>query len=219
MSRGFCYSGPDNSQDVWRSYRVSAETFLTASGVLVDSIFSDCGSISHIAQPEFVFYYALAHGSSSKFLCEPNQQCTAKQIATYLEPRGRMGFAFLGHCHGMVETGEGSFSHIFRKGRESGSVTIGYYKAEQSEGWRFSLQWQQRLFSYLGQALSFGDAFDEAVADYPEIEEMVRLVGDRELTLEAAKVVREKEEEQKEETPGCRMIAFLTRIFRYLFHS
>ena len=219
MSRGFCYSGPDHSQDVWHSYRESAEIFFTSCGVSIDSMFSDCGSISYIKQSEFVFYYALAHGSSHEFLCEPGRKCTAEQMTKYLEQRGRMGFAFLGHCHGMVETGQGSFSHIFRKGRKSGTVTIGYYKAEQSEGWRFSLDWQEHLFLYLRQGMSFGDAFGEAVADYPEVEEMVQLVGDRELTLDAAKIVREKEDEQKEEKPSCWLIAFLTRIFRYLFHS
>ena len=216
MSRGFCYSGPDGSRDVWQRWRSSAEIFFTSSGLSVDSIFNNCGSISRIAQPDFVFYYALAHGSSYEFLCEPGRKCTAEQMVKYLEQRGRMGFAFLGHCHGMVETGLGSFSHIFRKGKKSGTVTIGYYKAEQSEGWRYSLRWQERMLSYLRQGMTFGDAFDEAVADYPEVEEMVRLVGDRELTLDAAKTVRERE--GKPSFLGW-LIAFLVRIFKSLLRS
>lgn len=214
MSKGFCYSGPDDSVDVWRYYRTSAETFFTSSGLSVNSIFSNCGSIPRIAQLEFVFYYALAHGSSYKFLCEPGRKCTSAQMLKYLKQRGMMGFAFLGHCHGMVNTGPGSFSHIFRKGKNSGTVTIGYYKAEQSEeGWPLSLRWQERLFSYLGQGMTFGDAFDEAVADYPEVEEMVRLAGDRELTLDAAKIIQERE---KETTFLDCLIAFLMSIFRGL---
>jgi len=107
------------------------------------------------------------------------------------------GFGFLGHCHAMVKIGPGSFSHVFRKGKDTGTVTVGYYKAEQSEGWWYSLHWQERFFLYLRQGMTFGEAFDEAGSDYPEVEEMVRILGDHELDLDAAKTIREEREERK----------------------
>lgn len=120
-----------------------------------------------------------------------------------------MGFAFCGHCHSHVKTGRGTFSHCFRKGRIEGTITVGYYKAEQSEGWRFSYQWQERLFSYLKEGWTFGEAFEEATAEYPEIAEMVRMVGDPNLTLEEAKQRREKEEE---ETKGCCIARMISKM-------
>ena len=196
--KGFTYSGTHgNGEDVWRNYRESAFRFFQECGLTVSSHFSDCSSISQISDPDFVFYYALAHGDYNSYVCEPGKSCTSNNIQDYLKDRGRMGFAFCGHCHSHVKTGSGTFSHCFRKGMTDGTITIGYHKAEQSEGWRFSLQWQESLFSYLKDGMTFGEAFDEATADYPEIAEMVRFVGDTNLTLEQAKQRREKEEEKK----------------------
>jgi hypothetical protein len=197
---GFTYSGPDNGQDVWYNWRESARRFFDDCGLSVSSYFSDCSSISQISDPDFVFYYALAHGDYNSYVCEPGKSCTSDNVQDYLKDRGRMGFAFCGHCWSHVKTGSGTFSYCFRKGKTDGTVTIGYYKADESEGWRFSLQWQEQLFSYLKDGLTFGEAFEEATADYPEIAEMVRFVGDTSLTLEGAKQKREKEVVEKK---GC----------------
>jgi len=212
MTRGFCYSGPDNSQDVWHNHRSSAEGFFRDCGLNVESAFSKCDSIARISAPEFTFYYALAHGTPHEFLCSDNQKCRAKQIAAYFGRRASIGFAFLGHCHAMVDSGPGSFSHVFRKGELRETVTIGYHKAEESEGWRFSLPWQKHLFSYLKQGMTFGDAFEEANADYPEVEEFVRLVGDRELTVSQATLI--KDVQQGENEAGS--LDWLGRLLRLL---
>lgn len=204
--KALCYSGPHEGQDVWNNYRKSAEKWFQDYGLEITSAFSDCQAIAQISSPEFVFFYALAHGDYQKFMCEPNKYCTADHLENYLKDRGRMGFAFLGNCWSHVKTGKGTTSYAMRKGRED-VTTIGYYKAEQSAGWLYSLEWQEKLFSYLKDGMTFGDAFDEATADYPEIADMVRIAGNKKLTLEEAKKVREKEEEIKQ---GC----FLRRLLK-----
>jgi len=194
VAKGFCFSGPHEGQDVWRLYREDAEAWFRDYGLEVASAFNDHRKlVEGLSDPETVLFYVLAHSEYRFFVCaEGPKLFWACDIDQCLKERGRLGFAFLGNCWSHVKTGEGTTSYACRKGFND-VTTIGYYKAEESEGWRYSLKWQQKLFSYLKLGLNFGDAFDEAVADYPEIGEMVRIAGNRNLTLEAAMMLREKE--------------------------
>jgi len=190
--KGFAYSGPDQGKDIWYRYRESAEKFFKDSGLEVSSHFADCPAIAQISSPQFVMYYAIAHGDYQSFECETGKACTASDIQNYMKDRGRMGFAFLGHCRAMVKTGWGTFSQAFSKGYSKEVVIIGYYYADKSAGWKNSLKWQERLFFYIREGMKLGEAFSEACADYPEVKEMVKFVGDKDLTLEGIHV-REKE--------------------------
>lgn len=195
--KALTYSGPHDGGDVWKLYRESATRFFEECGLNVSSYFSDCSKIAEVSDPLVVFYYALAHGGYDSFVCQLGRSCSVNEVREYLANRGRMGFAFCGHCWSHVKTGPATFSWTFRKGQVENTVTVGYYKAEQHlDGWRVSLLWQERFFSYLRQGMTFKESFDEAIADYPQIKDMVRMAGDGNLTLEAAKQLREAEIEQ-----------------------
>jgi len=196
MVDSLCYSGPHDGEDVWRIFRQSAERFFTEIGLSLDSAFSDCSFLEKLAERNITFLYEIAHGGYENFLCSINKLFTVRDAERLFANRGRIGFAFLANCWSHVKTGKGSISYAVRKGYLENTVTVGYYKAEEHpEGWRVSLSWQNRFFEYLKQDFNFGEAFDEAVADYPEIKPMIRMAGNRTLSLAQAKIVREFEPE------------------------
>jgi len=201
QNESISYSGPHDSADVWLTYRENANKWFRELGLSVITDAINFNAIGQIGQPEFTFYYCIAHGDWRVFIADPNNVCTVDNIREYLKDRGRFGFAFLGQCRAMVKIGSGSFSYTFRKGKSEKTVTIGYYKADECpDGWRYSFQWQDRMFSYLKQGLNFKEAYDEAIADYPSVGPMVRFVGDESLTLSESTTIMEKEEEERK---GC----------------
>ena len=185
-------------QDPWINYRKNAAYWFTNWGFSTWSAFapskSDHGAA--IRNGEYNYRYAIAHGNQYRFQTRKNLWITASDISKWMSGggggppverpdsgRAPMWFAFLGHCWGMVSTGSGTLSYAFRKGQLKDTVTIGYYKAEESSGWKYSLYWQKKLFSKVNTGVTWKEAYDYAVTCYPECKSMVRFVGDENMKI------------------------------------
>lgn len=185
-TKGLAYSGPYDGQDAWQHYRESAERWFESLGLEVISGVSNCGLIGQsLSDPEVLFYYALAHGDYSRYVCGSNM--TPALIDGYMQNRTPITFAFIGHCGGMCRVGSGTFSRALRKGEMESTGTVGYCDMDSSKcagAWSKSLIWQNKLFDYLSAGLSLGEAFEESIADYPECNDCMRMCGDNNLKLE-----------------------------------
>jgi len=149
---------------------------------------------SHIQSTETAVFYELAHGDSYHFgnwcsLIDDSYEYTfASDISSWIQGYTPMPFTFIGSCGGMCEVGPGSFSDAFRKGSMIGTVTIGYCGMGSSpcgdECWYDDAKnWQDKLFNYLNDGQTVGDAFTNALTDYPSCVDCVRLWGDESLIL------------------------------------
>lgn len=53
----------------------------------------------------------------------------------------------------------------------------------KSEGWQYSLEWQDYMFSKMDEGYTMKEAFDLACSYYPKISNAVKFVGDKNLTV------------------------------------
>ena len=143
------------------------------------------------------FYACFAHGGyESAWL--GNEQGTQIDICSVggggcdlvvegvLADRGRMRFAFLGHCGAMESTGEGTFEFTFRKGQSEKTTVIGL-KHTTDTSWAAFHQWHPTFLKDLDENRDkkIGDAYDDACDSYPDIMGHIDITGDREQTLRA----------------------------------
>lgn len=176
----------DSWPDPWSQYRENALYWYNKWGFSTWNVFAPPFNQHSIYIQDNLckFRYALAHGGSFSFCTCKELWVTASNIASWMVNRDKMTFAFLGHCGGMCNTGSGTLSYAFRKGSLSSTVTIGYCGMESDlVCWANSLNWQKKLFEKADTGVTWKDAFDYALACYPECSATIRFVGDETLTL------------------------------------
>jgi len=216
--KGFCYSGPHEGVDIWHGWRESAEKWFKEYGLEIISGFNDCALIGRsVSNPEVLFYYALAHGGSTVYTCGVGKSMTASTLKSYMQNRPKMTLAFIGHCGGMCSTGGTTFSNALRKGSMEGTGTFGYCDMATdkcNDAWRKSLIWQERLFEYLKQGMTFGDAFEESIADYPECEGCMRFCGDESAKVEGGEVANIPYKVTVELEPETKKYDVLVQVFK-----
>lgn len=198
---GFSMTGPTSPcTGGWIAWYENAESWFETMGYPTDlALRPDKATIqSHIQSTETAVFYELAHGSSYYFSsgCSGGayENTYASDISSWIQDYTPMPFTFLGSCGGMCDVGPDSFSDAFRKGSMTGTVTIGYCGMgscpcdlecwyDATTGVYYALEWQDALFSYLNEGQTVGDAFTNALADYPMCVDCVRLWGDESLIL------------------------------------
>jgi hypothetical protein len=187
--KALAVSGPDSGMDVWKTWRTYAAAALAELGFDVKSAFfpneiSDVEIREAIQSPETKAVYGIAHGGS--YTC---YLYSSTQIQSWLSGRDKMPFTFLGHCDGMCQLD--GFSSAFRKGSVEGAATVGYCGMSTSacaSAWSKSWAWQNSFFQYLIQGEKCGDAFEMAIADYPECADCIRFAGDENLILKGGEM-------------------------------
>jgi len=184
----FLLSGYHNSAspDEWRRFRENASDWFQEWSDLTFSWSLPLPTIisEYVSDPGIQLYYAIAHGSSSRFQADSaGSYYRASATEVDMEDRDPMLFAFIGHCEGMTQTGSGSFSYAFRKGSMTNTVTVGYSGMGSSPGWPDALDWQDCMFEGMDEGRTIRDAFDLACAQYPRIASNVVFVGDPNLKL------------------------------------
>jgi hypothetical protein len=100
-----------------------------------------------------------------------------------MEDREPMKLAILCCCSAMSYTGPGSLSYEFRKGSMNGTVAIGYFKMESCPNWYQSLDWQDFMFEHIDKGFTVKKAYDRACAEYPQLADYVRFIGDPDLII------------------------------------
>lgn len=176
----FSLTGPwyENPCDgAWHGWYESAEYWFNLMGYSCEGIvWPTKGHIqSHIQNTSTGMFYELAHGGSSYFaggcIGESNFEYTnASDIESWIAAYPKMPFAFIGSCGGMCHTGDGSFSHEFRKGNLTNTATVGYCGMAETWCalcWDYSILWQDALFQYMYMGWTVKAAFNQALADYP----------------------------------------------------
>ena len=186
--KGFSLSGYDSEYgpDCWKRWRLSADKWFKKWCESTISISSPAPqTISYyIRDKNVLFFYELAHGDSFLFQADrEGSYYTSSMLHEDMKERGPMKFAFIGSCEGMRFTGEGTFSYEFRKGKKTGTVTIGYVGMAECPGWSVSLQWQENMFRKMDEGMTVKEAFDLASAYYPAIANCVKFVGDENLRV------------------------------------
>ena len=137
------------------------------------------------------FYYCIAHGDyRSAWL--GNEQGTQIDICAVsgwwcdlvvrdlMANRGRMRFAFLGHCGAMEVTGKDTFEYEFRKGESEKTTIIGY----KFGGYGYTT-WTKAFLEDMdkNRDKKIGDCFDDTCDLYPDSIGKIVLTGDRNQTL------------------------------------
>jgi len=179
------YNSPD-SPDPWIGFRKSADKwFKKWCNSTISISLPSPGEISlNVRDPEVKFFYEIAHGDSYYFQADRAGSFYSSMMASMdMANRPPMWFAFIGSCHGMTETGPGTFSYAFRKGELNYTVTVGYDHMEECRGWVYALQWQEYMFEKMDEGFTIKDAFLLATSYYPTISPAVKFVGDPNMTV------------------------------------
>ena len=186
-SKGFVVQGYGDSK--WRYWRENAQEWYRKWFGSINSISSpNISQISYFIKNESTnteAFYVIAHsgGLSSQFLANKNSYYISYQLKSDMENRGPMKLAILCCCSAMTFTGQGSLSYEFRKGEMNDTVTIGYYHMELCPNWVQSLDWQNYMFEKIDKGHTVKKAFDRACAQYPQIADYVKFVGDPNLKI------------------------------------
>jgi len=199
-SEGFLLSGPDGGDDVWNSWRTSAEFWYKRWVDSYTSIFSPYppSQISpRVSDPDTELFYELAHGSSSYFqACSSTRyyarSSTGANVEEDMENRPPIRFAFIGSCGGMDSVGDNSFSYEFRKGQMTNTVTVGLTHVTSNPGtFSYTKGWQEKMFAFMDQGYTMYDSFTLATQLKPIVEPIVRFVGDQNLKMREEVVNRD----------------------------
>ncbi len=186
-ARGFVVQGYGDSK--WRYWRENAQEWYKKWHGSVNCISNpNISQISYFIRNESTnteVFYVIAHsgGLSSRFLASKNSYYTASQLQYDMENRGPIKLAILCCCSAMNDTGPGSLSFEFRKGEINDTVTIGYFEMESCPNWFQSLDWQDYMFEKIDKGYTVKKAYDRACAQYPQIADYVRFVGDPTLKI------------------------------------
>ncbi len=191
-SNSITISGPDQGNDVWINWRENAEYWFNhwSSGQKYSlPLGNKLEILNAISDPINQFYYAIAHGDYSMFMCS-GDYVYSDDIKDSMYLRYSMGFCFLGHCKAMNSLENDSFTCSFTKVNNPwsiiNSVVLGYRDMDENyEAWIVSLQFQDFFFSYIYQnpKKSFYEAYKESCFKYPSGINAIIFAGDRHLTL------------------------------------
>jgi hypothetical protein len=151
----------------------------------------------YVSDPDTLFYYAIGHGSydwysalrtddagepywDDYYTTSPGDHPDAGDAYADMQNRGRMQFALMVHCDSMTQTGQGSFSHAFRKGSLSGTVTVGFEGLGEASTWEnlAVFFWQDLMLYYMDEGYRIKDAFDQATIWFDLVAPYARFAGD-----------------------------------------
>lgn len=173
--------------DPWIDFRLNANSWFQQWCDNTNSVSLPTPSMIslQVSNEDNFLFYELAHGSATYFQADSTgSYYTSSMTEADMQHRDPFRFAFIGSCHGMVGTGPGTFSHEFRKGSMTDTVTIGYDHMEECPGWSDALPWQDYMFYAMNNGFTIKEAFDLATAEYPAIEPAVVFVGDESITIQ-----------------------------------
>ncbi|UCE72942.1 MAG: hypothetical protein JSV56_07855 [Methanomassiliicoccales archaeon] len=153
---GFSLSGYNNATwpDPWLPNRQNADSYFTnwCSSTTSLSMPSAATISSYVSDPNYKYFYELAHGGSYSFGADSTSSYYSKpslgpnNVQDDMASRRRMKLAFIGSCEGLDDSGPGSFSYEFRKGHMEGTVTIGFDGMGSCPRWSKELHWQEYMF-------------------------------------------------------------------------
>ncbi len=168
-------------------YKGAAEWFEKMGYATTAQAFPNTPVIGNQLQTdELAVFYELAHGGSYSFRNGCPAYTYGTHVRDWLIDYANVPFAFVGSCGGLCENTSGTFSYEFRKGRSFDTAVVGYCdmaEPECDDAWKFSVKWQDSLFSKLYQGYNLRQAFDASIASYPMCLDCMRYHGDRYLTL------------------------------------
>ena len=168
-------------------YKGAAEWFERMGYETVAQAFPNTPVIGNQLQTDGVaVFYELAHGGSWGFRNGCPAYTYGTNVRSWLVDYANVPFAFVGSCGGLCEYTSGTFSYEFRKGRSFDTAVVGYCdmaEPECDDAWKFSIKWQDSLFSKLYQGYNLRQAFDASIASFPMCLDCMRYHGDRYLTL------------------------------------
>lgn len=188
---GLSFSGPIryspcNPGYVWKSWIDNAKKWFDGFGYPTTEMTNPGKSTvrPYIKNPQYVAIYQFGHGGSTSFVNHCNEgyeYIYARNVEKWMASINAKCFVFLGHCNGICSKGDGTFSYEYRKGSNSGTTIVGYCGmggSGCSACWSLSLDWQNRIFSYINQGYTVHYAFTQATADYPACQNCVGFAGD-----------------------------------------
>lgn len=193
---GFSLAGPNHGScaPYYTAYAQNAEDWFETMGYNTEMV--DCPNDakvqSHIQSDSTAMFYELAHGDSNDFRneCYNDGKILASQVDTWIGSYATMGFAFIGSCGGMCDTGDDTFSYEFRKGSSIDSVTVGYCEMGSDylcefDCWPDAIAWQTELFTWMNNGYTVGYAYYRANLAYPDCTDddhyCMRIAGDTNL--------------------------------------
>ena len=203
-SGGFAFSGPIdyspcNPTYVWQAWIDSGGNFFTTMGYPTTKMTNPQKSAvaPYVQNSLYPVIYEFGHGSSTSFVnhCSGGYELIyASDVESWMSSVPAKWFVFFGHCDGMCQTGDNTLSYEYRKGSSSQTTTVGY--CGMSHGscatcWSSSLDWQNRMFSYIENGYTVYQAFTQATADYPHCSSCVRFAGDDNYCLPHINVKKE----------------------------
>ncbi|MFH1376985.1 MAG: right-handed parallel beta-helix repeat-containing protein [Candidatus Woesearchaeota archaeon] len=193
---GFSLTGPQHEQPcsgLWSGQAENARYWFDAMGYSTNyEVWPTESKVrSHIESYDTAVFYETAHGDSLSFNSgcingEHYEYTSAYEVGEWIEDYPAMPFTFIGSCDGMCYTGPGSFSYAFRKGRDIGSVTVGYCKMHEDQCdicWDYAVMWQNRMFQLMDIGWTAGSSFYSSLNDYSPCAECVKIDGDNYLKL------------------------------------
>jgi hypothetical protein len=174
----------------WNSWSDNAANWYTKMGYATHNQVwpQKTQEMSDIQNPDAALFYELAHGNSNIFVNDCTEYTYSSDIHDWLASYPGKQFVFMGSCDGLCDVGPGSFAYEFRKGSDVNTAAIGYCGMGSSacgDCWNYSLNWQDKLFSYINQGYTVKSAFDKANTDYPTcaVNNCMRFTGDPNFTI------------------------------------
>jgi hypothetical protein len=194
--RGLVVQGDGDSK--WRYWRENAQNWYSKWFYATNSL--KCPSIEQISYfiknktTDTEAFYVIAHsgGDSTRFLAKKNTYYTTSQLHYDMKNRDPMKLSVLCCCEAMNQTGNGTLSYEFRKGEINGTVTIGFIGMGHCPDWVDSLYWQDYMFESIDKGYTIRKSFDRACAQYPQLIEYVRFIGDPYLKINDGKSCNSK---------------------------
>jgi len=138
---------------------------------------------SHIQSSDTAVWFSVGHNGGSYQVSgcypKPYNAIFASDIKTWIEGYTKMPFSFILGCNAGDQASDKSLGYALRKGALEGAVTI---HTAGDPGWWYAA-WTDVFFSRLEQGYTVREAFNEALADYPVMQYLMRLTGDGSLRL------------------------------------
>jgi len=188
--------GCDNSDPLWDDHAQNAHNWFETMGYDTQKIGSATGAQiqSHIQSDTTVMFYELDHGGSKSFKNRCEDDIKGTEIETWIADYASMGFAFIGSCLGMCDTGEDTFTEEFRKGLDVDTMVVGYcgmsYVQCKDDCWGDAIAWQTELFTRMNNGHTVGSAYAYANLAFPDCTDQghicMRIAGDTGLVFGGA---------------------------------
>jgi hypothetical protein len=179
--------GCDNDDPLWDDHAQNAHDWFETMGYNTQKIGSATGAQvqSHIQSDTTVMFYELDHGNSTSFKNRCEDDILSTEIETWIADHASMGFAFIGSCLGMCDTGEDTFTEEFRKSSDEDTVVVGYCGmswVQCDDCWGDAIDWQTELFNRMNNGYSVGSAYFFANLAFPDCTDgghnCMRIAGD-----------------------------------------